>query len=384
MCFKLMRRRLNTCWTVLLVALLAACASGSGSTSASAPVASSSAPAAPSAGSSAAAASSAAATGAAPAAAAASTATPVPLPGKVTIAYSSVSGDFLPLWVTMETGLFAKYGLDADVTYVASGTTAMQSLVAGDVQFVLSSAPESAAALAGGAPVRIVTAWSQGIAALFMVDPNITSPEQLRDKPLGISRFGGQPHVAARLALKKWGLDPDTTVQYVQLGGVAEILAAMQQGAVVGGVFSPPTNVRAQKLGFRVLGDLAQMDVGYQTDTLTALQPWIEQNPEALRRVERAVIEGMKTTLEDDATALAALSKYTHIDEPDVLMETLTYLRTVFKRVPYPSMAALQNHLDEVAATDPRARGLTADQLADTSALAEIERQGFIKQLYGE
>src|SRR5438094_8596514 len=65
-----------------------------------------------------------------------------PTPQKVTIAYSSVSGDFLPLWVTVEAGLFAKHGVDAEVTYIASGTTAMQSLLASEVQFVMSSAPE--------------------------------------------------------------------------------------------------------------------------------------------------------------------------------------------------------------------------------------------------
>ncbi|HLH23426.1 MAG TPA: ABC transporter substrate-binding protein [Chloroflexota bacterium] len=354
-------------WIALLAALLtAACAAGSG-TRPTAP-----APPAPP-----------AAAGAAPAPATGQP-TLAPLPEKVTIAYSSISGDFLPLWVTTEAGLFAKHGVDVELTYASSGTTTMQSLLAGEVQLVLSSAPESAAALVGGAPVRIALAWNQGIAALFMVDPSITSPEQLRGQAIGISRFGGQPHVAARLALKKWGLDPDNSVQYVQLGGVAEILAAMQQGAVVGGVFSPPTNVRAQRLGFRVLGDLGQMDVGYQTDTLSALEPYIDQHPEALRRVTRAIVEGIKLTMEDDALALAALAKYTKVDDPDVLRDTLSYLRTVFKRVPYPSMTALQTHLDEIATTDPRAQGMTADQLADTRALAEIEREGFIEQLYGK
>src|SRR5579885_2225716 len=217
-------------------------------------------------------------------------ATPVAsLPQKVTVSYSSISGSFLPLFVAMENGLFAKQGLDVDVTYIASGTTSMQSLIAGDVQFIVTSGAEPTAAYLGGAPVRIILGWLRTLPALFMVNPSITSPEQLRGQTIGITRFGGQPHVAARLALKAWGLDPDNSVQYVQLCGVAEILAAMQQGAVVGGVFSPPTNVRAQRLGFRVLGDLGQMDVGYQTDTLSALEPYIDQHPEALRRVTRAI-----------------------------------------------------------------------------------------------
>src|SRR5829696_5575616 len=48
-----------------------------------------------------------------------------PLPDKVTIAYSSISGDFLPLWITAEAGLFTKHGVEVEPTYIASGTTAM-------------------------------------------------------------------------------------------------------------------------------------------------------------------------------------------------------------------------------------------------------------------
>ena len=54
------------------------------------------------------------------------------------------------------------------------------------------------------------------------------------------------------------------------------------------------------------------------------------------------------------------------------------------KRVPYPSPTSLQNHLDEVAESDPRGRGMKAEQLADTAALEQVEREGFIRQLYGE
>src|SRR5690349_11535448 len=54
-----------------------------------------------------------------------------PLPQKVTASYSSISGSFLPIFIATESGLFAKHGLDVDVTYIASGTTSMQSLLAG-------------------------------------------------------------------------------------------------------------------------------------------------------------------------------------------------------------------------------------------------------------
>jgi ABC-type nitrate/sulfonate/bicarbonate transport system substrate-binding protein len=193
-------------------------------------------------------------------------------PDKLVMSYSSVAGTYAPIYLAVENGFFAQHGLDVDLTYVASGTTSMQSLVAGDVQFIVTGGPEPIAASLAGVPARIVAGWTRSISAKFMVDSSITVPSQLRDKPIGVSRFGGQPHIAARLALKHWGLDPQTDVQFLQMGGLPEILGGMQVGAVVGGVVSPPSNVQAQRLGFHVLGDLAEMGIQYQSEVIVSLQ----------------------------------------------------------------------------------------------------------------
>ncbi|HZS02051.1 MAG TPA: ABC transporter substrate-binding protein [Chloroflexota bacterium] len=356
---------------LLLGMLLAACTGGAGGSTASErsapPV-----PAAP-----------AAPPASAPAARAAPAA-PEPLAQTVTVAYPSIAGSFLPLWLAADEGLFARYGLDVDITYIASGTTSMQSLIAGDVQFVLTSAAEPVAAYAAGAPVQIVLGWSPTPSAIFVVDPRITSPEQLRGETLGITRFGAQPHVAARLALQKWGLDPETDVQYLQLGGTPQIVAAMQSGVVVGGALAPPTNVRARQLGFRELGDVGQMGVAYQGNGVVGLQPYVDGNPEVVRRLVRALLEGIKLSLTDDAAARATLARYTRLEDPELLDETIAHYRPVTQRDGYPSPQGLQAIINDLAETDPRARTLQPAQLVNLAALQQVEAEGFLRQLYGE
>ncbi len=206
-----------------------------------------------------------------------------PLAQKLTVSYASVTTNYAPAYVAAESGLFAKHGLDVDLTLVSSGPTSIQSLVAGELQFAVAAAVVPAAAYANGAPVQIVLGWTPVLDTLFMVDPSITSPEQLRGKPIGVTRFGGLPHVAAKLALRRWGLDPENDVHYLQMGGTPEILVGMQQGIVVGGVYAHPTNLRAQQLGFRVLGDLSQMDIPYQSGIVVAVRSYVEGNPEVTR-----------------------------------------------------------------------------------------------------
>ncbi|HET9549250.1 MAG TPA: ABC transporter substrate-binding protein, partial [Candidatus Binatia bacterium] len=54
---------------------------------------------------------------------------------KVTIAYSSLSGNMAPLWITHERGFFRKNGLDVQLVFIESGTTTVQSLISKDVYF---------------------------------------------------------------------------------------------------------------------------------------------------------------------------------------------------------------------------------------------------------
>ena len=358
---------------VVLVFLGVACAAGSGpaGSSPSAPSAAGATSGGPVAA--------AAVGGVAPAPASA----PAMLPDKIKIAYTALSGSQLPMYVADESGLFAKHGVDVESVYIASGTTGMASLVAGDVQFSVSTGPDAAAVHAGGAPAVLLMGWINTFPNLFMVDPSITNPAQLRGKPIGISRLGTQAHVSARLALKKWGIEPDE-VQFVQLGGVPEILAGMQAGAVVGGAFSPPTNIRARQAGFHALGDLAQMGIPYQSTGLVALQPYVDANPEASRRVVRALLEGIKLLHTDDAATRAALGKVTQTDDVAVLDETIAYYRELTPRAPYPTLEGLQTGLDDLAETNPAARALQPRQLVNTSILEALEREGFLKQLYGD
>lgn len=307
-----------------------------------------------------------------------------PLPQKIHMSYASVTANYAPAFVAADAGLFARNGLDVDLTFVSSGPTSIQSLVGGDLQFVVGAAPAPVAAYANGAPTQILMGWTPSLDMLFMVDPSITSPEQLKGKAIGVTRLGGLPHFAARLALKHWGLNPDTDVQYLQMGGTPEILLDTQQGVVAGGAYAHPTNLRAQQAGLRVLGDFATMGIPYLSGVIVALGPYVEANPEVARRLARAITEAIKVSLTDDEIAVAAVARYTREDDTALIREALRGYRASVKKVPYPSVAGLQTVIDEVAESDPRARGVKPEDVINTAPLEQIEREGFVQALWGE
>jgi hypothetical protein len=129
---------------------------------------------------------------------------------------------------------------------------------------------------------------------------------------------------------------------------------------------------------------VSRMDIPYQASTMTSLQPYLEANPEVARRMARALMQGIKVSLDDETTARAAVAKYTQVDDAEMLDTTMEFYRRTVEKIPYPSLEALQTILDDLAESEPRARSVQPRELINTTALEQLEREGFMKQLWGQ
>ena len=52
---------------------------------------------------------------------------------KIVIGYSAISPSQAPAWVAQEAGIFRRYGLEAQLIFVESGSRTVQTLISGDV-----------------------------------------------------------------------------------------------------------------------------------------------------------------------------------------------------------------------------------------------------------
>jgi len=89
------------------------------------------------------------------------TASPSHLPAQtrpplVRVAYSALSAGIGTLWIIHEQGIFKKHGLDLNLIYMRSGTTAAQALFAGEIQFAHISPAPMMAAWIQGADVALI------------------------------------------------------------------------------------------------------------------------------------------------------------------------------------------------------------------------------------
>ena len=104
---------------------------------------------------------------------------------KLTIAFSSVSANMAPLWITQERGFFRKYGLDVQLVFIESGSTTVQSLISKEVAFAQMAGAGVLQSRLRGSDVVLIAGFLNTMDYQLMVDKNITRPDQPQGKDHG-------------------------------------------------------------------------------------------------------------------------------------------------------------------------------------------------------
>jgi NitT/TauT family transport system substrate-binding protein len=256
---------------------------------------------------------------------------PTPLV-KVMAGYGSADGAIAPLWFAKEMKFFEKRGLDVVLIGMGTGSVSLRALIAKDLEIASLSGSGLVQAALQGADTVIVSAAINGFIFKVFGAPEITNTAQLKGKRLGVSRYGATSDFAIRLALKKWGLNPERDVNILQIGTSQDTVRAMQTKMLDAGVLSGTSSLVARKSGFRELGDLAELGLHYPMAPIGTTRSYLQKNEAVVKEFMLAYIEAIREFKRNKEAALRVLKKYTRNDDREVLEDCLSQLRRVSKR----------------------------------------------------
>lgn len=306
---------------------------------------------------------------------------------KIRVGLSSVSATNGSLWVANAQGLFRKYGIDTELIVIGGGgSRAISSLLAGEIQFSVGGGEGSIQSQIMGADVVIIaSSMTKGLQRL-MVRPGIKSYGDLKNKKIGITRFGSASHLALLLMLKKWKMRPED-VQIIQVGSSPAMLASLDNGGIDGAVLTMPTFFVAADKGYRVIGEPAEMGIVYLQNTLESTRAYVRKNRDQVLRFLKGFIEGLAYFKKHKKESIDAIRKQLRIQseqerENRYLELSYNLLASKFyNEIPYPSLPAVQTILDNLARTEPKARGADPRAFVDDSLVKELDDSGFIKSV---
>jgi NitT/TauT family transport system substrate-binding protein len=284
------------------------------------------------------------------------------------------------MWLAQEAGLLREQGLETSLTRIPAGAPLLAALQNGDVALAMAGGPQIVdAVLQGGEQVIVGSLTNYHTQALYGA-PDVTTVEALRGRAVGVSRHGASSDVAGREALRRYGLEPGRDVAILPTGGNPESVASLQAGTVQGIVVSPPLGLEAKRLGLQLLIDITALRLPSPGSTLSTSRTYVRANPDLVERVARAVIAGVQRYEVDPDAAMAAIARYTDVQERDVLEETYAYFHGRFQRDLFPSLEAieaeLRTHPESAAAT------MRPEQFVDLSVVERIRASGYVDALY--
>jgi NitT/TauT family transport system substrate-binding protein len=281
----------------------------------------------------------------------------------VRTAYSALSAGIGTLWLTHEDGHFRKHGLDSNLIYIRGGSTAVQALLAGEIQFGhLSPAPMLTAWVQGADFVWIGTTTHQMVFTL-LAEPGIAKGADLKGKKIGITRIGSASDLAVRAALEQFGVNPKDVIM-IALGGIPEILAAMRAGAVQAGILSPPTSTAARDLGYRALLHIPDLGREFTFSGIAAKRSFVQSQPEVVRAYMASLTDGAKVYKEDSRAALRILRKYLRADDRTLEGGYKEYDAAI-SSPPYPGIKGLEAVRDSLLETTPQLKNVDLRKFVD-------------------
>ncbi|HEY1234890.1 MAG TPA: ABC transporter substrate-binding protein [Candidatus Binatia bacterium] len=300
---------------------------------------------------------------------------------RLNFAYISPNaGSSSVLWIAKDAGIFKKHNLDVNVIYIEGTPKALMSLFAGELHVVAGTGPAVASARVRGADASMIMGFEVYLPYYLIATPAIKSVEDLKGKVGANHSAATSADFAMRLGLRNIGLDPERDVNLRVVGATNLRMITLQQGQAQFTVISTTEREEAEKLGFKVLVDLASKKIPYPHSGVITSQKILKEKHDAILRFGRASVEAIHYFKNNKPQTIAILKKYAKGDLSTV-DSAYAYLRNAIPDMPYPTLEGMKTILAEMGRTRPEVLKYDAATMVDPSIVKAIDDEGFVKKL---
>jgi ABC-type nitrate/sulfonate/bicarbonate transport system substrate-binding protein len=287
------------------------------------------------------------------------------------------------IFVAKDMHFFEEQGLDAQIVQVRNGQVAVSAMAANEAQFyAVSATGASLGAVAGGLDLAFIGGIVNKLDGDFVVSPKITSPGDLKGKTLGVQSIGGGVWTFTMLALDHWELVPERDkIQFRVLGDQAVIAQGLISGAVDAAYLGYTFSKVAQRQGFRVLADLAKLNIPYQGVGIMTRRSFVDQSPEIAERTLRAVAKAV-AYFQDPAnkkSVIGILMKWLRLQRAEEAEAGYEAMRPLYSRRIFPTVEGIRNTVRILSRVDAKFGKLKAEELVDERIVRKLEKEGIFK-----
>jgi len=214
---------------------------------------------------------------------------------RIRIGLAARSTTSMPFFVARERGFFREEGLEVELIVMQAIQT-IQATLGRSTQFA-SATGSAVSAAVNGAEVKVVLAVTDRPSFDLIVQPNITSVQQLRGKKIGTGGVGSLAEILARRILLAHGVRPEE-VAILATGPSHLTYMSLKAKVIDAAPLQMPLTFTAQDEGFRKLVDAGSVYRSVQGGLATSKAILAEQ-PELVTKVARATLRAIRLIKSD-------------------------------------------------------------------------------------
>lgn len=301
---------------------------------------------------------------------------------RIRVAWAGASPANSPIWVVQEKGFLKKQGLTPEIISISASPTALQALLAGELDVIVTSVTTLVSSRLAGADIVMILGMVPTFVDHIISLQSITSAEQLKGKTGGVNRLGSTSDLGLRLALRRLGVDPEKDTKIITAGGNPERFAALSKGVVQFTIMPEPFVREAEKLGFRDLLDIGSLKIPFWWNAVLTQESILKAKRPIMLRFARAMVEAVHFIKTEREASKAIFGKNLRITDPESLERAYKAYTAVFPENLMPTPDGVKTMLDDLAPRQPKAAAADPKTFVDMTLVQELEASGFIKQIY--
>jgi ABC-type nitrate/sulfonate/bicarbonate transport system substrate-binding protein len=328
----------------------------------------------------------------------------------------------MPHWVALSEGIYKKNGLDVDECHTPVTLDELRALgIQPPTQYTCArggaatAAPPPTAPNAGGAPdttpaflsntVRDPITMAGGFPTFLgqVLNPqqakrkmilstsnvtgwpifarkDITSPEQLKGKRIGVLSFTDIHGFMAMVFAEAMGWDPRFDMTLVEEWG-PPAFNSLQSGKLDAIVAVDSAQWLALQAGYKPLVDMKQWKVPMASASANADVAWLQKNRETARRFVKSQVDARALMERDRGAFNRALVKYFNVTDSR-LQDHLYSMLEILPRKPYPAAEGIRKAMKLYGGFFPQLREHRVEEFIDDSFVRELDESGYIDSLY--
>ena len=218
---------------------------------------------------------------------------------------------YLPLFVAVHRGFFKDEGLDIELPRLIPAM-AQNALLAGEVQY--HGLADSGLRLAArGLPLKAIFYGADKPMYYLVAQKEIRSVAELKGKRVGVSQFGGTSDLAARLALKHYGVEPEKDALLIQIGAEGTRMAALRAGSVSAIIVPVPAVAVLKREGYNEVSFVGDV-VEFASNGYSTTDQRIKEHPQEVKKVVRALYRGLRYAKENPEGTIGVIQKEWKVD----------------------------------------------------------------------